>query len=193
MTSQQEPADAPNFEPRMPEVDVWEDMEETFIAARRMAADPQEPAIAIVTPGHRMVLPVAIGLIPPAERQSPKYAELAGFVSLSQSQNVTAICMTDLSTGLQDVYRPEDPPFTGSRAIPFFGYLMALGALGHNVLIFEGHPSTLAMGCRDAEVLIVDGGMVPFLQTDWMAVARSVMRPGHKGFIFHRDGAIERF
>jgi hypothetical protein len=42
--------------------------------------------------------------------------------------------------------------------------------------VFEGHPSALAAGCREADVLIVDGAMVPYLQADWTAVASSAMK-----------------
>jgi hypothetical protein len=192
MTLESQSNDAPNFEPHMPEVDIWDDMEETFKSARQRAADRDHPAIAIVTPGHRIVLPVSIRLVTPDERRSSQYAELGRFVSLSTPQTITAICMTELSAGLQDRVSPDASPFTGSRAIPFFGYLMAIGSLGHNVLIFEGHSSTLVMGCRDADVLIVDGGMVPFLQSDWSSVARSVMRGERKIFIFNRNGTIQQ-
>jgi hypothetical protein len=192
MTSTSEPLNPPNFEPHMPEVDLWEDMEETFALARQTAAQPEQPAIVIVTPGHRIVLPVAIKLLTPEEKHSSRYSELERFVSLSKPQNISAICMTELSTGLQDVISPGASPFTGSRAIPFFGYLMAMGSLGHNVILFEGHPAVLAMGCRDADVLIVDGGMIPFLQSDWLDVAHSVMPSDHKIFIFHRNGEIHQ-
>ena len=48
------------------------------------------------------------------------------------------------------------------------------------------------MGCRGADVLIVDGGMIPFLQSDWIAVARSVMQGERAIFVFHRDQRIEK-
>jgi hypothetical protein len=44
------------------------------------------------------------------------------------------------------------------------------------VWIFEGHPSALQAGCRDADVLIVDSAMLPVLQTDWQDVAAAAMR-----------------
>ena len=44
------------------------------------------------------------------------------------------------------------------------------------VWVFEGHPSALSAGCREADVLIVDGAMVPHLQQDWIAVASSAMK-----------------
>ena len=100
--------------------------------------------------------------------------------------------MTEVSAGLQDTRAPGAPPYTGSRAIPFFGYLMAMGSLGHSILVFEGHSSTLEMGCRGADVLVVDGGMIPFLQSDWITVVRSVMNNEQAILIFHRDQRIER-
>jgi hypothetical protein len=182
----------PNFEPHMPEVDVWPDMEKTFQLARETAAKDNNPAIVVVTPGHRMLVPVSVKLLTQDERQSRECADLGRLVSLTSFQNISAICMTELSVGLKDVCDFNDQPFTGSRAIPFFGYLMAMGALGHNVIIFEGHPSTLTMGCHNADVLIVDGGMLPFLQADWASVAHSVMRGERKIYIFQRDGTIQQ-
>ena len=66
---------------------------------------------------------------------------------------------------------------------PFLGLLLGLAYIGHSVWIFEGHPSALAAGCRNADVLIVDGDMVPHLQEDWTAVASSVMR--HREIYVH--------
>jgi len=65
---------------------------------------------------------------------------------------------------------------TINSSIPFFGLLLGMAYIGHVVWVFEGHPSALAAGCRGADVLIVDGGMVPFLQKDWLDVVSSVMR-----------------
>jgi len=46
------------------------------------------------------------------------------------------------------------------------------------VWVFEGHPSALAQGCRDADLLLVDSGMLPELERnpDWQATAEQVMR-----------------
>ena len=37
-------------------------------------------------------------------------------------------------------------------------------------------PLPLAAGCRDADLLLVDGGMLPFLAENWAATAMGVMR-----------------
>ena len=63
-----------------------------------------------------------------------------------------------------------------SKAIPFFGMLLGMAYIGHVVWVFEGHSSALAHGCRNADVLLVDGGMVPFLPPDWQTVASRVMQ-----------------
>jgi hypothetical protein len=63
-----------------------------------------------------------------------------------------------------------------SKAIPFFGMLLGFAYIGHAVWVFEGHSSALGHGCRNADVLLVDGAMVPFLQLDWQTVASRVMR-----------------
>jgi hypothetical protein len=137
--------DSMSFAPHMPDVDIWDDMDKTFESARHLVAEEGENAIAIVTPGHRMVLPVAVPLIPPNERQKPQYASLGDFVSLTVPQYITVIAMTDLSVGLKDVYQPGDPPFSGSRAIPFFGYLMAIASLVHRYTTLSFSKGTLVL------------------------------------------------
>jgi hypothetical protein len=63
-----------------------------------------------------------------------------------------------------------------SKAIPFLGLLTGLTYIGHHVWVFEGHASALAAGCRDADVLIVDSGVVPHLEKGWEKAAEAVMR-----------------
>jgi hypothetical protein len=63
-----------------------------------------------------------------------------------------------------------------SKAIPFVGMLLGFAYIGHAVWVFEGHASALADGCHNADVMLVDGGMVPHLPPDWQMVAGSAMR-----------------
>ena len=42
--------------------------------------------------------------------------------------------------------------------------------------IFEGHSSALAAGCKDADVMIVDSGMLPHLEKGWEEIASVAMR-----------------
>ncbi len=81
-------------------------------------------------------------------------------------KRVAAIGYTDLTALRTDI----------SKAVPFLGMLLGLAYIGHAVWLFEGHPSALTHGSRDADVMIVDGGMVPHLQPDWQMVAGRAMR-----------------
>lgn len=63
-----------------------------------------------------------------------------------------------------------------SKAIPFIGMLLGFAYIGHAVWVFEGHASALSHGCREADVLLVDGAMVPHLANDWQSVVSSAMR-----------------
>jgi len=65
---------------------------------------------------------------------------------------------------------------TPHRRSRYLGFLLGFAYIGHAVWVFEGHPSALASGCRNADVLLVDGAMVPHLQQDWVAVASRAMR-----------------
>ncbi|MDQ3744083.1 MAG: hypothetical protein M3444_06860 [Acidobacteriota bacterium] len=73
-----------------------------------------------------------------------------------------------------------------SKAVPFLGILVGLAAIGHTVVVFEGHPSAFESGVRESNVLVVDSGMLPFLQEDWKEVAFRVMRPGAQLFVHDR-------
>lgn len=63
-----------------------------------------------------------------------------------------------------------------SATIPFFGFLMGFAYIGHTVVVFEGHPSAFQVALYDADMLLVDADLVPFLTQDWMYLARQVMR-----------------
>ena len=62
-----------------------------------------------------------------------------------------------------------------SKAIPSSASWSAV-LHGHAVWVFEGHPSTLAAGCRDADMLVVDSVMRPLLAPGWEDEAAGAMR-----------------
>jgi hypothetical protein len=63
-----------------------------------------------------------------------------------------------------------------SQAVPFFGLLMGFSSIGHSVWLFDGAANVFAPGCRQADVLIVDGALVSALPLDWQRDAARVMR-----------------
>jgi len=151
-----------DFRPRMPEVD--EMIEEALELARQMAADREKRQLVILTPGRNVT---SSATLPPRETLRPEFlAELESLAPSDRQRSIVAIGMTDFRAFQANPY----------LAVPFLKLLHGLVQIGHGVILFEGHPSALAEVCRDADLLIVDGEMIPFLQPDWLPVAQAVMR-----------------
>jgi hypothetical protein len=156
----------------MPEVEALPDMEEVFDNARKaaarerwQAADQSRRYIVIVTPQRQLLFCPC----PPQGAMSRQVvANAEQMISSKVKKNIAVISFNEIND-------PTDPASINS-VIPFYGMLLAIAYIGHAVWVFEGHPSALAAGCRDADALIVDSGMKPFLQEDWLDVASGVMR-----------------
>jgi hypothetical protein len=177
----------PTFEAHMPRVDLVDDLQERFDAARKVERgeeelQPDHPAapgqryVVLITPG-RMLMQQSAPL--PGTVDAELTESLEAIAPAALPQNITVIALNEIQAVLTDA----------KMAIPFFGYLLGLAYIGHNVTIFEGHSSALAVGCADADLIIVDGDMEPFLQDDWREVAFS--GSAKKILIFHRDGRLD--
>ena len=153
----------------MPEVDELPNSEEVFDKARKVAAGEDLPPgqagrhVIVVTPGRMLMFQPC----PPQGAMPQQQVEpIERMIPPKVKRKIAAIAYTELSALTKDI----------SKAIPFFGILLGFAYIGHAVWVFEGHSSALAAGCRDADVLIVDGEMIPHLQKDWAEVAASVMK-----------------
>jgi hypothetical protein len=102
---------------------------------------------------------------PPGSMPPAQVTSIEEMMSPQVKRNIAAIAFTEFRV-----------PTDITKNIPFLGILLGFAYIGHAVWVFEGHRSALQAGCRDAEVLIVDGGMIPHLQEDWIAAAEAVMR-----------------
>jgi hypothetical protein len=154
---------------RMPEVDERHDIGAVFDSARRAAGSDEQPSgtsgrrVVIVTPGRLLRLQPC----PPAgSMAAAKVAPIERMMPSNVKRNIAAIAFTDLPAITKNA----------DKAIPFLGILLGFAYIGHTVWVFEGHPSALEAGSREADVLLVDGAMVPHLQADWAAVAARAMR-----------------
>ncbi len=170
---------------RMPEVDLEKSAEQVFDSARRAAGGeavrpdaPDRRQVVLVTPARVALLRScpAPGSLSPAD-----LAVAEGIAPAAEPKNVAVIAFNDLEAMEHDV----------ARAIPFFDLLAKLGYLGHAVWIFEGHVSAMAAGCRDADLLIVDDGMMPYLPGNWRSVASRSMR-GEAIYLFERRAGTLR-
>lgn len=180
------PRPADIFEPHMPGVELLSDMDALFRMAREQLERGEFPeqemvkgqrAVAVVTPGRLMMfLPCsAPGSMPRGQVEKTKRLMPSG-----APLKITAVSYTLVEAFMEDK--------TMTKCIPFLGHLMGFAYVGHNVLVFEGHPTAFESGARDSDVLLVDSGMLPFIQEDWFDVARKVMRPGAKILIHKREG-----
>jgi hypothetical protein len=154
------------FEPRMPEVDLPKDIHRVFNQARTSAAAEHAPGkdhsrqVVLVTPGRMLMLQPC-----PAPGSMPQnmVSQIEQLVSPKVKRKIAVIAYTELPAITKGL----------SQAIPFFGMLVGMAYIGHSVWVFEGHATALAAGCKDADVLIVDSGMVPHLAVDWRTLAAS--------------------
>jgi len=175
------------FEPFMPDVELFSDMNAIFDAARSIVVSGghklsnQEDALqqgrrcfVIVTPGRMLMSIPAV----PSESQAAALAKVAEEILPSgKSLNISVISYTYVDALLEDM--------TG--CIPFLGYLSAFSYSGHNIVVFEGHPSAFESGVRDSDILLVDSGMERFLLPNWAETAFAVMRGNARIFIHNRE------
>jgi len=158
------------FTPRMPEVDELPNIDEVFDKAGKAAARELPPPedenprhVIVVTPGRMLMYQAC----PPAgSMPEGQVAKIEAMLPSKVKRKIAVIAYTELEAVKKNI----------TKAIPFLGMLMSFAYIGHSVRIFEGHGSAIAAGCKDADLLIVDGGMVPFLEKDWTAVAAKVMK-----------------
>ena len=160
------------FIPHIPEVDIRPDIETVFSKARAAADESREDEdglfhrqAIIVTPGRLLISKVCPL---PSDIPADELLRLTSLIPPRPPKNISVITYTYLEALKKDIL----------QAIPFFGFLLGFAAIGHRVWIFEGHSSALQAGCRDADLLIVDGGILPFLGDEiwWRTLASSVMR-----------------
>jgi len=160
------------FTPHPPEVDIRPDIESVFSKARAAADESREDEdglfhrqVIIVTPGRLLISKVCPL---PSEIPADELFRLTSLIPPQPQKNISVISYTYLEALKKDIL----------QTIPFFGFLLGFAAIGHNVWVFEGHSSALQAGCREADMLVIDGGILPFLgdEMEWRPLAAGVMR-----------------
>ncbi len=173
----------------MPEVDTPPDIEDRFKKAWHLASEgPELAALTAAPAGQRHIIIVTPGrgmMVQPCPRpgsmEGSAVQAIEKIAPPHKPSNIAVIAFTQLDALMKNI----------PRAIPFLGYVMGLSYIGHNVIVFEGHPSAIKAACRDADMVIVDEAMVPHLQSDWMNAVLKVMRGSHL-LIFGRNGTVKR-
>ena len=156
--------------PRMPEVAVRGDIEQVFGAVPPTAAGEKGTrGLVVVAPDRRMLLMPALEA---SEKLNEMAAGMERLIPSAVKRNIAVIACTEIPAATANAFNVAE----ANRAIPFLGLLTGLTYLGHSVWIFEGHPSAMAAGCREADVLLVDSGMLPHLARGWEDTATGAMR-----------------
>jgi hypothetical protein len=153
-----------DFSPRMPEVDSDRLTEEVLIMAQDMAEIQSKRHLVILTPGR---LIKTSDTLPSRETLAPDFISMLESIAPSNKRlNIIAVGMTEFRA------------FNAgpNNSVPFLYLLHGFVQIGHPVILFEGHPSGFTQMCRNRDLLVVDSEMIPFLQTDWIEIAKSTMR-----------------
>jgi hypothetical protein len=168
----------------MPEVDVLPDVPGLFeksraelFSASPERHDPNQRCIGIVTPGRMLML---VPAPPRGTVTSEHVAQAKRLVPSDKPLTITAVGCTQLEPLMQDK----------ARCLPFLGQLLGLAYLGHSILVFEGHESAFEAALQGSDVLMVDSGMVPFLQKDWVDAAWRAMAAGARILVHERNGGL---
>ena len=141
-------------------------VEEIFEKARQDSKAGKE--VAVLRPDR-----VRLMIATPPRSMVPEAAikGVESIVPSSSQRNIVVIADTTFAAGKQMPGLAE-----ANQAIPFFGLLMGFACIGHAVWIFEGSAGALAAGCRDADLLVVDSGILPRLMKGWEGLAPVTMR-----------------
>jgi hypothetical protein len=172
---------------RMPNVSPRRDTAACFAAARRQSASfAGRRWVAIIAPDGTLVkvpVPTPAEADPTLLRDSVETLSPEG--EPTTGLTVAAIVCT---AGIQARARSF---FRILELVPNLSYLVGIAALGNTVVAFEGRPGDMATACTNADVLVLDDGMIPFLQPDWAAVALEKLRQPLI-ITFGRDGRLSR-
>ncbi len=151
-----------NFSPRMPAVAPLK--EGTVQYARDLAFDPVNRRLVMITPGRDIKTSVNL---PPKDTLPQEFiAHLESIAPSTEQWLIVSIGMTDFDALQEDPY----------QAIPFLGTLEGFVQLGHAVILFEGHANALAEVCENADLLLIDEQMIPYMNESWLQVTLNVMR-----------------
>ena len=177
------------FEAHMPVVAQLPNMESVFASAR-LCSIPNDPTskdhrearqAVIVLPDRRLLI---LPMFDPKQVSIDPRQQAKSVLRSDRPLHISVIACT----GFKGLVQDEEVTVSAMiRSIPFLSFLASYAYVGHTVVVFEGHYSALEAGIRNADLLIVDSGMLPFLQMDWATVAFRVTRANARIFVHDRE------
>lgn len=171
----------------MPTISPRRDLRRCFADARRLSAGQYgQRWVVLIAPDGKLVNV-------PAPNEDEADASLLRDVRTALAPDglpVTGLTITSINctSGVQRRTRSFHKMLP---LVPNLSYLVGAASLGNNVVAFEGHPNDFAIGCDNADMLLVDDGMLPHLRDDWATVALKLMRQP-RVILFGRDGRLAK-
>lgn len=172
---------------RMPTVSPHRDIRRCLADGRRLSAGTHGMRrVAIIAPDGTLVL---VPVPDPGEADQSLIRDVRAALA-PQGEAVTGLTITAINStsGVQRLGRSFQKLLP---LVPNLSYLIGAAYLGNTVVSFEGHPHVFAAGCEEADMLLLDDGMIPFLQSDWAAVALKTLRQP-RIILFGRDGRLSK-
>ena len=165
---------AGEYESGMPGIEAPGDVEQVFAKARRTATGARGlVCLVVVRPDHQLLI---LPALPNTPGLAARAGDLESLIPSAVKRSIAVIAQTRFTMGEPGAKTAVPSYETASKAIPFFGLLLALSHAGHAVWVFDGNTSELAAGCRDADVLIIDSDVLPLLRPGWAEEVSAVMR-----------------
>jgi len=173
--------------PTMPTISPKRDIRRCFSDARRLSAGAHGVRWVVIIAADGKLVNVPVPSPEEADRSLLRDTRtaLAPGQEAVTGLNITAINCT---TGVQGKTRSVRKML---ELMPNLSYLIGAACLGNNVVAFEGHPGDFVVGCTDADLLILDDGMMPLLQPDWAITAVNTLRQP-RVILFGRDGQLKK-
>jgi hypothetical protein len=141
--------------------------------------------VVIIAPDGSLI---RVPVPPPAEADQSLLRDVRAALTPEGGEEVTGLTITSINStsGIQKRARSF---FQILELVPNLSYLVGAACLGNTVVAFEGHADDLPTGVADADLLMVDDGMVPILRPDWAAIALKELRQP-RIIQFGRDGRL---
>src|SRR5260370_25126923 len=143
-----------------------------FDQAKTLASEINSRQVVLVRPD---LSPLALAC--PAAGSMPEAVikQVESIVPSSVKRNIAVVTQTGFAPAAS---RAEvgSPAWTAvEKDLPFFGILNGLGCIGHTVCLFDA-AADMAIACRNADILIIDGEVYDRVPESSLDVARGVMR-----------------
>lgn len=148
---------------------------EAFDQAKALASELHSRQVALLRPDLSLLALAC----PDAASLSPSVLQMAEDILPSTVKRKIAVVADTSFAPAGSRAELGSPAWTSvGNDLPFFGILTGLGCIGHTVWIFDVTVD-MAIACRDADVLIIDGGVAERVPESSMDAARGVMRTGN--------------